>query len=386
MSVLIQDGRRSGHLKWATEAIQRNCADGAIINSFCTPRIPLTRQRDASAVVAALGDRSEVIFDPMTHARLMNGTNRTDLYQTWGLWGSAGVGLDTTERRLEHVERVFLRQDELQLPKLAPSLALNSSRSVEADQAIETARVARGLDRGCYQTLVGTASFFASGADLDAYVGRLAGLRASTWVLTFVPDSSPNLVADLAASTQSLVGWLRTIHSLSVRSRVIVQNCDFLGLLAAAAGADTVGSGWDRGMKVFDVGGYQVSTPTPRRPASYVTQKGLVAVLRRSIADDIQRLDSDVAEELRGGPMPGDDARQRLHHLRAIRDLVADVFRINDRRESVSILRGIYVSAKGNYDWLDKQIPSLISSTDKDTWLNHPLSALEGYAKAERIW
>lgn len=385
MAVLIQDGRRSGHLKWTREAIQRRCADGAVISAFCTPRIPRPRQRDAGAVVEALGT-AEVLFDPMTHARLLSGTNKLEDYDTWSLWGNSGVGLDTTARRLEHVERVFSRQSELGLPRLAPTLALASARSSDADHAVETARVARGLDRHCYQSLVGTVEFFASGTDLDAHVGRLAGLRASTWVLTLVPASSPNLIADLATSTVALTGWLRTIHSLSVRSRVIVQNADFLGLLASAAGADTVGSGWDRSMKVFDASSYQLATPAPRRPASYVTQRGLVAILRRSIADDIQRLDAARAQELRGGPMPSDDAHQRVHHLRVIRDLVSDIYRMRGQEESVSVLRTIYHNALDNYAWLDSQVPGLVSASERDAWVNYPLLTLEQYAKAEGIW
>ncbi|WP_329313692.1 hypothetical protein [Streptomyces sp. NBC_01262] len=385
MALLIQDGRRSGHLKWTTEAVQRRCADGAIISAFCTPRIPRPRQRDAGAVVEALGN-AEVLFDPMTHARLMSGSNKLEDYDTWGLWGNSGIGLDNTTRRLEHVERVFNRQSELGVPSLAPTLTVSSGRSTEADHAIETARVARGLDRQCYQSLAGTVDFFASGTDLDAYVGRLAGLRASTWVVTLVPAASTNLVADLAASTAGLVGWLRTIHSLSFRSRVIAQNADFLGLLAAAAGADTVGSGWDRSMKIFDSSSYQLSTPAPRRPASYVTQRGLAAVLRRTIADDIQRLDPNRAQELRGGPMPADDGQQRVHHLRVVRELVSDVYRIHDQQDSVLTLRGLYETALGNYDWLNSQVPGLVSASERDSWVNHPLRALESYAKAEGIW
>ncbi|MGW1708257.1 hypothetical protein ACWCP8_22725 [Streptomyces sp. NPDC002206] len=329
---------------------------------------------------------AEVILDPMTHARLLAGTNKLEDYETWGLWGSSGIGLNTTTRRIEHVERVFGRQSELGLPRLSPTLAVGAANSAEADQAVETARVARGIDRDCYQSFVGTLDLFASGAALDAYVGRLAGLRASTWVVTLIPTASTNLVGDLAASTAALAGWLRTIHSLSARSRVIVQNCDFIGLLAAAAGADTVGSGWDRSMKVFDSGSYQLSSGSPRIPASYVTQKMLLAVLRRSLADDIQRLDPQRAEVLRGGRMPLNEAHQRVHHLRAIRDLVSDIYQFRNRADSVAILRNLYEDALREYSWLDSQIPGLITSADKETWVNAPLRALSEYSKAEGIW
>lgn len=384
MAVLIQDGRRSGHLKWTLEAVRRSGADGAIISAFCTPRIPRPRQRDAGAVTEALG-AAEVLLDPMTHARLMNGTNKLEDYETWGLWGNSGVGLDNTTRRLEHVERVFERQTELNVPHLAPTLTVASGKSIEADYAVETARVARGLDRNCYQSLAGTVDFFASGTDLDSHIGRLASLRASTWVVSLIPTASPNLIGDLAASTASLVGWLRTIRSLSFRSRVIVQNADLLGLLAVAAGADTIGTGWDRSMKVFDAGSFQVSTPAPRRPASYVTQLSLLAVLRRSLADDIQRLDPVRAEQLRGAPMPADEAQQRVHHLRIVQVLASEIYRIRDHQEPVDVLRSLYHQAQEDFCWLDAQIPGVVSTADRDCWVNHPLQALNEYAKAEGI-
>lgn len=385
MALLIQDGRRGGHLKWTAEAIQRKAADGAIISTFCTPRVPRPRQRDAAAAVEALGN-SEVILDPMTHARLLSGTNKLEDYETWGLWGASGVGLNNNSRRIEHVERVFERQSELGLPRLAPTLAVGSASSAEADQALETARIARGLDRQCYQSFVGTVDLFASGAALDAHVGRLAGLRANTWMITLVHPASTNIVGDLAAATTALSGWLRTIHSLSSRSRIIVQNVDFLGLLAAAAGADTVGSGWDRSMKVFDSGSYQLSSGSPRIPASYVTQKGLLGVLRRTLADDIQRLDPQRAEALRGGPMPATDAHQRVHHLQTVRSLVADVYQIRNQVDSVAILRNIYQEALNEYSWIDDQIPGIVPVADRDVWVGNPLRALEEYAKGEGIW
>jgi hypothetical protein len=67
MSVLIQDGRRGGHLRWATQAIGAGIADGVLLSPFHTPRVAVPRHYAGSKVaddVRAAG--GEVIFDPCT--------------------------------------------------------------------------------------------------------------------------------------------------------------------------------------------------------------------------------------------------------------------------------------------------------------------------------
>lgn len=381
MPLLVHDGRRSGHAKWVTTAVSLGVADGAFISPFATPRVPQRYHPDAGSLLEGLLPGHEVFFDPNTHARLLPGANLLAQYDTWGLWGPAGVGLGSVAQRSEHVERVFARQRELGLPLLAPTTTLQSPLSADAHNAVETARMARGLSAACYQALAGTRAFFSSGADLDAHVGRLAALRAPGWVVTLVNDAVLDGSPD-CAPVEAFVGWMRTIHSLSQRSRVITAHADFLGLLAVAAGADTIGSGWDRGMRFFDPSAFVVSTPAIRRPASYVTQRGLVSVLRRTIADDIQRLDSALAERLRHGQMPADDARERWHHLRMLRELVGEVSAHPARGLRVHSLREIYEQALRDYNALRARV-RILAKADQEAWVEKPLRALEMYASAE---
>ena len=94
MSVLIQDGRRGGHLKWATEAITAGHAGGVIISPFHTPRVAVPRHKSGAMVVAAVSDAGgEALLDATTHGRLLPGTDDLTHYDTWQLWGPAGVGI-----------------------------------------------------------------------------------------------------------------------------------------------------------------------------------------------------------------------------------------------------------------------------------------------------
>lgn len=270
MTLLLQDGRRGGHLKWAVQAIDSGNADGVFISPFHTPRVGVPRHYAADRVandVAAVG--GEVLFDASTHARLLATSNDLVHYDTWQLWGPSGVGLDTNARRLEHLERVFLRQDGLQVPHLAPTLTLDSPTGAEAQHALATAQLARGLSRRSGQSIAGRRSFWRGGSYLDAHIGQLAELRSPLWVLTVVNEMVADNQPDMQDST-AFEGLLRTVHSLSLRSRVVLAYADYAGVPAVAAGADSLGTGWDRGMRYFDPRSFQVTSNGPRlqRPTS----------------------------------------------------------------------------------------------------------------------
>lgn len=303
--VLLHDGRRTGHQGWCTNAIVESVADGVFISPFSTPRITLPRNPSGASVAQAVRSvAGEVIFDAMTHARLLPSTNKLDFYDTWELWGPDGLGLDTPQRRLQHIERVFARQGDLRAPHLAPTIALEMPQTADAEYAIEAAQTAKGLDRDCWQSLVGTKAFWRSGHGLDAFVGRLASLKSPVWVVTVTNEIVIDAALDVS-DTAAFSGLCRTIHSLSERSRVILTHADFAGLIGVAAGADTIGSGWDRGMRIFDPNTFHLaSDDSPRIPASTVTQGGLTAVLRRDTADAIERWNSNMAAVIRAGAMP----------------------------------------------------------------------------------
>jgi len=388
VSILIQDGRRGGHRKWCGEAVASGVASGVIISPFHTPRVHVPRNPAASAVATEVRDAGgEVVLDPTTHARLLPGTDDLIHYDTWQLWGPAGIGLDTDTRRLEHIERVFERQDELRAPRLAPTQTLDSPLGTRANEAFRTAQLARGVDATAWQTVAGRRSFWRAGSDLDAYVGQLAALRAQCWVVTLVNEAVLDNVPELGDS-QALAGLLRTVHSLSKRSRVIVAHSDYAYLGAVAAGASDLGAGWDRGMRYFDPQSFQVSSGGIQIPASYVTQGGLGAVLRRDTADAIVRLDPARALAIRRGPMPVDDTAERTHHLARLGEVVRAV---NDhgrsRRGRVAELRAFYETADAHFVALQRELPRrLVTDEARRRWVQEPLEVLRHYATSEGLW
>lgn len=384
--VLIHDGRRIGHRSWTTSAIDDGFASGAVLTPFSTPRISKPRHPNARELaddVRSVG--GEVVFDVMTHARQLPTTNKTDFYDEWELWGSAGRGLATPAMRLEHVERVFAYQASLGVPRLTPTLSLGSPTSPEANQVLETASLARGLDPAAWQSLAGTHSFWAAGPELDAFVGTLAGLRAPTWVLTLanviVADGTPDF-----SNTDAHLGFVRTVHSLSLRSRVIIAHSDYMGLPSVAAGADTVGSGWDRGQRFFDPVNFRLdSNPGPRIPASYVTQGGLHAVLRRDAAEAIERWNPGRALAIRGGAMPASDNVERMHHLAQLNAVVRSIAAISDRRSRVADMRRRYDIAATDFDDILLNVPGVVKQNDKRAWCEDPDALVAAYATAEGL-
>lgn len=390
MSLLIQDGRRGGHLKWALQAIAAGQARGVVISPFHTPRVKVPRHRAGSTFASeVVQEGGEAIFDPSTHAALLPGSDDRAHYDTWQLWGPSGVGLDTPDRRLEHLERVFAHQADLSAPMLAPTLTLDSPLGLLAMHALRTAQLAQGLDQNCWQAIAGRRSFWRSGADLDAYAGQLTALRAPCWALTVVNDTVDDNIPDLADS-DAFAGLLRTVHSLSQRSRVIVLHADYAGIPAVAAGASELGMGWDRGMRYFDPISFQLTSPGIRIPASYVTQGGLAAVLRRDTADAIERLDPTLATRLRCGVMPADDTAERIHHLRQLHSLVETIARHDvrgGRVGRVAELRQFYERASQDFDGLLTSLPrNVLSVETRKRWLDDPHTVLRTYAQAENLW
>lgn len=186
--------------------------------------------------------------------------------------------------------------------------------------------------------------------------------------------------------TAAFAGLCRTVHSLSMRSRVIVAYGDFAGLPTVAAGADTVGSGWDRAQRTFDPLSFHVdSDPGIRIPASYVTQGGLNAVLRRDTAEAIERWDSTRARRIRGGPMPPSDQAQRMHHLLQLRSAVQQIVAAGSRQARVDELRVRYQTAVSDYDSLIADLRPVVREADKTAWASNPANALEAYAGSERL-
>ncbi|UJC79919.1 hypothetical protein D4768_21225 [Rhodococcus erythropolis] len=200
---------------------------------------------------------------------------------------------------------------------------------------------------------------------------------ANELVLDHMPDLT-NIVA--------WAGFCRTVRSLSLRSRVIISYGDFAGLPAVAAGADTLGSGWDRAQKTFDPLAFRLNSDEGIRiPASYVTQGRLNAVLRRDAADAIERWNAVQAGVLRGGTMPRTDQEQRMHHLLQLRSAVQSVDSKSSPKGRVEEMRARYSFAESSFDTLIARLPGIVKAQDKAVWGTSPSRVLEAYASAEGL-
>lgn len=382
--VLLHDSRAVGHRKWSKDAVRAGHAAGMIVTPFATPRITEDRNPNAASLADDMQDiGGTFVFDPMTHARMLPGTNKVDFYDQWDLWPS-GLGLSTPPARTDHVEAVFDVQHDLQAPFLGPTVQLSSPVGREADIALELARLSGGLSRRSWQSIVGTRQFWAAGSALDAHVGSLATMRASVWLVTVanevVIDSDPDLT-----NVAAFVGLCRTVRSLSQRSRVVVCYADYAGLPAVAAGADTVGTGWHRAQKTFDptAGAFHVdSTNAIRRQASYVTQGRIHAILRRDTADQIERWNGARAGAIRGGPMPPSDNVERMHHLRQLTGAVRSIDSSPTPLARYELLRDRYADADADFTDLIHAVPA-VRSHDKAVWLDQMSAVLESYAVGE---
>jgi hypothetical protein len=193
-------------------------------------------------------------------------------------------------------------------------------------------------------------------------------------------------VPDLG-DTSAFAGFCRTIHSLSERSRVIIAHADFGGLIGVAAGADTLGGGWDRPMRLFDPIAFHVSSDdSPRIPAAQITQGALAAVLRRDTADAIERWNPAMAFTIRGGVMPPSNQAERIHHLQTLRDLVIAIDTQGNRRSRVQRLRTQYDNAGQYFDALINNLRRVVVPADKRAWRDNPFNALRAYATVEKLW
>jgi len=384
--VFVHDGRRSGHHSWATAAIAAGAAQGVFINPFASPRFSIPRySRAADFAALATSAGGEVVFDAMTHARLLPGSNRTDLYDSWELWPGPEGDLSTPLRQQQHIERVFERQIELGTKKLTPTVNVTVPSAPDAFLAIELAELGKAIDPQAWQSIAGARTFWGSGSALDDHIGKLVALRSPTWIVTLTNEMVFENVPDIS-DHDAFEGLLRSVHSLSKRARVIVAFADYAGLLPVAAGADTVGAGWDRGMRFFDPSSFHVdSSPGIRIPASYVTQKSLSAVLRRDAAVAIETWNSTEALRLRGGTMPGSDQAERVHHLRTLSELVVSFSSIGDRSLRASAVSTHFENASRDFDRLILALRPIVREGDKSAWIAHHKKVLEKYIAAEGL-
>lgn len=385
MTIYLQDGASTSHRAWSVDAIANGVADGVIISPFFTPRTP--RRGHPAAATLATDVRvagGAVLLDATTHGVGLPGASYWTSYNTWDLWEGARGDLSTDDLVDAHVNRVFERQDELDVQHLAPTVALDSAAGADADTALALADAARRADAGTWHSLAGRRGLWLS-EDLDAHVGALAQLRAPVWLITVIRermDYPPDLT-EIPLST----AVARTVHSLSSRSRVIVCHADLAGLPLVAAGAEAIGTGWHTKHRVCAPATYQANDPdNVRRQALWLTYQGLVARLHETHSSILTRADAARAANLYPGAPVATRAAARVHHLAVVRALVDAVHQHgDDRRARVTALREIYELASAELESLGARYGREFARY-RATQVEGAYEGLRAYASAEGLW
>jgi len=354
MTTYIEDSPRTNLAGWIIEAHAAGTALGAIVTPWASPYVhvagpgpkPGINERVAKFTQAGM----PYWFDPMTHALQMPGVGDWQYYRQYSLWGGPTGDLTSDALRRDHVQRVFQVQDEIAARHLAPTPLLQSGLSNLSTLALETSRVALELQPDTWLTIAGASTFWSDGADLDAHVGALAILQPSGWFLTFVqPDHElpPAVVAD------EVYGLARTVRALSEYAPVHISHGDFAALPAIAAGATTVGTGWDKRQRVVAYSDYGPRpAPVPGQIGAWFerpTVLGLLGSLENRDGVLLGRQEPALAAALGGLPSAPGAKSAYLHHVAQLDLAVTRVQGAGGPESRFRELDAMYTQASTNW-------------------------------------
>ncbi len=350
MTTFIEDSPRN-LTGWIREAVDAGSASAAVITPWASPYTHHGQgfKRGYPIRTGEFHDYGIAHwFDATTHALGMPGVGDYRFYREFDLWGGSEGDLSTDVARRDHVRRVFRVQDEVHAPHLAPAPLLAAGLTSLSANALDTARVALEMHSDTWLTIAGTASFWSDGTDLDAHVGALAALQPAGWFISFIqPDSElpPKLTAD------EVFGIARTVRALSEHAQVHVSHGDFAALAAVAAGAHSVGTGWDKRQRVVAYNDYAaraVPTPGQEQGGGWLerpTLLGLLGSLSKNDGALLGRQDAALATRLGGLPtVPGAKAGY-LHHAAILNSAVAAVQGAGGYEDRFRTLDAMYTRA-----------------------------------------
>ncbi len=383
MTAYVEDSPRPFQVGWITDAAAAGYAAGAVISPWASPY----RHRGGSGNKPGLGPRSQEFrsagipywFDPATHVLQMTGVGDLRYYSEYPLWGGPVGDLSQAAYRDEHVRRVYRLQDEIGAPHLAPTPLLPSGLNNLSAIALDTARFAVERDPAATLTIAGTGSFWSDGTDLDAHVGALAALTPGGWLISFVqPDNDP----PPSVTPNEVFGRCRTVRALSEYSPVHISHGDFAALPAVAAGATSVGSGWDKRQRVMAYADYAART-TGNGIASWYerpTVAGLLGTLSKRDGQLLGQQDPALAARLGGLPAAPGPRASFLHHISAVSGAVLAVASGRSYEDRFRILDGMYSNARAG--WAAVSSSSGIRDRSAE-WIDPLQEGLRMYARSE---
>jgi hypothetical protein len=382
VSVLVEDSPRN-LLAWIQHAIDRDVARGAVLTPFATPcvnRPGAGGRRGVHEVAQGLRDsQGEIWFDAETHALQMAGVGDWRYYDEYDLWPGSRGDLSTPEARAGHVRLVFAMQDRVGAPHLAPTILLHHGESGTSQQALDLAAAAVERDPACWLSVAGTSPFWSSGSALDAHIGALAQLEPAGWFLTV---ARPLHSLPVEADVEEVHGLCRSTRALAENAPVHVSHGDLAALPAVAAGAYSVGSGWDQRQRVCAFGNYGARDPNSSSSGSWYqrpTFHGLLGSLKIGEAEVLQNRDPALALRLGPPPPPGVEEAY-LHHLTVLHGLVEGLSRVAGYEERCRALADRYADAANEWPGVVRLTSSSLGSAD---WVDVLAAGLGRYARSE---
>lgn len=382
MTTFIEDSPRAFQAKWIAEAVSAGTAQGAVLTPWATPwhhrggpgKKPGIRERAQELV----NDGVPIWFDATTHALQMGGVGDFRYYDEFDLWGGPRGDLTTPANRDEHVRKVFDVQHSLGATHLGPTVLLHTGLSQTSVVALDLAQDAIARDPQCWLTIAGTNPFWASGSALDAHVGALAALQPAGW---FIAVARPLSTIPVASTRDEIFGLCRTVRALAEDAPIHVSHGDLAALPAIAAGAATVGTGWDKRQRVLSFSDYAARTPGATGGGWYErpTFQGLMGSLSSNEASVLQSRDPAFTTRMGGLPAPG-PKEAFVQHAATLSALVSDISAQPDFERRYRRLTDLYGAS--TTEWATSQTLSP-SDTSASDWIGALEHGLRDYGAAE---
>jgi hypothetical protein len=380
MPLLIEDSARNVMPSWAINAVGLGIAQGAVLSPFTTPRVGTGYKRGVHDIIQRLRDGgAEVWLNPETHSLQMPAVGDFRYYDDWPLWAGPRGDLSSEGVMRGHVEHVFEEQDRLGVPHLAPTILLHSPQSATSQNALDLARIAVETDPTCRLTIAGDPAFWAAGSVLDSHIGALAQLEPSGWWLTVVRNLTS---LPVPAIPEEVHGLCRTSRALSEDGPVHISHGDLAGLPAIAAGATTLGVGWDTRQRVCSYGSYEQRDASGESGGQWLTQvtfEGLLSHWTQGDAQVLAQQDPQLSMRLTPGTV-GPGPEEAFSHHATVLTRVANPLQQLPPRDAYQALIDRYDAATS--DW--QSAAAAVGTTSRHgAWITPLSDGLRLYGRTE---
>lgn len=348
MSTIIQDTARNTLIKWTGNAVRGGYARGAAMSPFASPVEANGFKKSAAATSEAIrGAGGEFWLDAMTHALDMPRAGDFRYYDDWKLWDRSRGDLSAPGMVRSHIERVFAKQVELEASLLGPTVLVSYPDTPKSQLALEVAAEAVRQDPSAWLTIAGDQQFWSASAELDAHIGALDQLEPAGWLLAVARGDN---AMPPAATAEEVFGLMRTTYALSQDRPVRIAFGDIAGLPAAAAGAESVGTGWDIRQRLCAYQDFEERAADASGGGWYQrpTLRGLLGGLANGEFDVLVSEDPTLAARLAPGII-GPQAEQAFaHHATVLTNIIRDLELLTGRAR-VEAMRELYRNAQNEW-------------------------------------